>query len=341
MNKTDRAFADGSVLANADRSVLANADRSVFNRSVLALDTSNYTTSAAAIGGLHQGQIGLVQSRLLLLVKEGERGLRQNDAVFLHIRQLPEVVGKLGEIPNIGAIGYSAAPRDRDGSYMPCFKAGEAVARSMAAVLGVPCHAFSHQSGHIAAAVFGLDMLSLLSEEFYAFHLSGGTLECIFVRPDKDTIIACEWVGGTADISAGQAIDRVGVMLGLRFPCGPQLEELAVKSNRTFHRKAPVREGRVCLSGLENLCRELYNKECPEDVARFCLDYIGSSVLDLSAQLTKARPDAKIVYCGGVAANTLIRDKLTNERTLFAPIPFCTDNAVGTAVLTAIKEGVL
>ena len=310
--------------------------------SVFSLDTSNYTTSAAVLtGGFDHGQTGLIQSRLLLPVKNGEKGLRQSDAVFLHTKQLSEVIEKLGKISNIGAIGYSTAPRDCDGSYMPCFKVGEAMARSIASVLGVPCHAFSHQAGHIAAAVFGLDMLSLLSQEFYAFHLSGGTLECIFVRPDKDTIIACELIGGTADISAGQAIDRVGVMLGLKFPCGPELEQLALKSNRVFDRKASIKEGRVCLSGLENLCKELYNKECPEDIARFCLDYIGSSVLKLSDELTKAHPNAKIVYCGGVAANTLIREKLTNERALFAPVPFCTDNAVGTAVLTAIKEGVL
>jgi len=188
---------------------------------ILAFDTSNYTTSAAVLkGGFETGRTGLVQSRLLLPVKEGEKGLRQSDAVFLHTRQLPEVIEKLGVISQIGAIGYSAAPRDCDGSYMPCFKVGEAMARSMASVLGVPCHAFSHQSGHIAAAVSGLCMLSLLSEEFYAFHLSGGTLECVLVRPDKNKIITCEIIGGTADISAGQAIDRVGVMLGLKFPCG-------------------------------------------------------------------------------------------------------------------------
>jgi len=331
MNKND------SVLANANKSVLANV-----NKSVLALDTSNYTTSAAVFkGGFDQGQTGLVQSRLLLPVKAGEKGLRQSDAVFLHTKQLPEVIEKLGKIVDIGAIGYSSAPRDCDDSYMPCFKVGEAMARSMASVLGVPCHAFSHQAGHIAAAVFGLDMLSLLSEEFYAFHLSGGTLECVLVRPDKNKIITCEIVGGTADISAGQAIDRIGVMMGMKFPCGSELEQLALKSTQTFNRKAPIKDGRVCLSGLENLCMELYNKECPEDVAKFCFEYLGLSISELSRELTKAHPEAKIVYCGGVAANTIIREKLACDRALFAPVPFCTDNAAGTAVLTAIMEDIL
>ena len=310
--------------------------------SILAFDTSNYTTSAAILrSGFETNRNGLVQSRLLLPVKEGDKGLRQSDAVFLHIKHLPAMIEKLGIISNIDAIGYSSAPRDCNGSYMPCFKVGEAMAKSMASVLGVPLHAFSHQAGHIAAAVFGLNMLSLLSEEFYAFHLSGGTLECVFVRPDRDKIISCEFIGGTADISAGQAIDRVGVMLGLKFPCGPMLEKLALKSSRTFNRKAPIKDGRICLSGLENLCTELYNKECPEDVARYCLDYIGSSVAELSDKLTKSHQSAKIVYCGGVSSNMLIREKLACERALFAPVELCTDNAVGIAVLTAMKEGVL
>ena len=324
-------------MKNKTDTILKKADIDL----ILALDTSNYTTSAAVLKGGFEQSHGLVQSRLLLPVKEGDKGLRQSDAVFLHTKQLPEVIEKLGALSNIGAIGYSNAPRDAEDSYMPCFKVGEAMARSMASILGVPCHAFSHQAGHIAAAVFGLDLLSLLAEEFYAFHLSGGTLECVLVRPDKDKIITCELVGGTADISAGQAIDRVGVMLGLKFPCGPELEKLALKSTRTYNRKAPVKDGRVCLSGLENLCKERYNIDSPEDIARFCLDYLGLSISDLSNELTKARPNAKIVYCGGVAANTIIREKLACERALFAPVPFCTDNAVGTAVLTAMTEGVL
>ena len=334
-----------SILANANtKSILANANTTILpnaNTTILAMDTSNYTTSAAVLTGGFEQSHGLVQSRLLLPVKEGEKGLRQSDAVFLHIKQLPEVIEKLGICTDIHTIGYSNAPRDCDDSYMPCFKVGEAMARSMASVLGVPCHAFSHQAGHIAAAAFGLDQLPLLKEEFYAFHLSGGTLECVLVRPDQNKIITCTLVGGTADISAGQAIDRVGVMLGLKFPCGPELEQLALKSSRTFNRKAPIKDGRVCLSGIENLCKERYNTDSPEDIARFCLDYVGLSIADLSNELTKARPNAKIVYCGGVAANSIIRNKLDCDRTLFAPVPFCTDNAVGTAVLTAIKEGVL
>ena len=149
------------------------------NISALGLDTSNYTTSAAFFGD------GEMDSRgMILPVKEGEIGLRQSDAVFHHTRQLPEVLSMLGDkISEAKVIGVSERPRDAKDSYMPCFLVGIGAAQMLAQALGVPLRRFSHQQGHIAAALYSAQRLDLLHERFLAFHMSGGTTEAVLVEP--------------------------------------------------------------------------------------------------------------------------------------------------------------
>ena len=101
----------------------------------LGIDTSNYTTSLA----LYDAQAHeICQVKRLLPVKEGEKGLRQSDAVFHHVQQLPELMDKLWK-PGCGkalsAVGVSARPRDVEGSYMPCFTVGLTYARLLSTAL--------------------------------------------------------------------------------------------------------------------------------------------------------------------------------------------------------------
>ena len=115
----------------------------------LGLDTSNYTTSAAVYDAV-SGNVA--QAKQLLPVKEGERGIRQSDAVFHHTRQLPDVLSRAlssAGPPDFAGIGVSTRPRRVEGSYMPCFLAGESQARVLASALGAPVFCFSHQQGHM------------------------------------------------------------------------------------------------------------------------------------------------------------------------------------------------
>ena len=80
--------------------------------SVLALDTSNYTTSAAVFDGREGENVGQ-----LLQVRPGELGLRQSDALFQHVKQLPQLMEQLasqGRLENIQAVGASTRPRASD-----------------------------------------------------------------------------------------------------------------------------------------------------------------------------------------------------------------------------------
>ena len=115
----------------------------------------------------------------------------------------------------IAAVCVSRQPRDDDNSYMPVFLVGDAHGRALAAMLGVPCFASTHQRGHIAAA--RVDS-GIRDGDLLAVHLSGGTTELLSLKSDD-----LQLLGGTLDLHAGQVVDRTGVSLGLPFPAGPHL----------------------------------------------------------------------------------------------------------------------
>lgn len=297
---------------------------------ILGVDTSNYTTSLALCG--EDGRI-YKNCKKLLPVKEGEKGLRQSDAVFYHTVNLPEVSCQLGKA-DISAVSYSAYPRDTEGSYMPCFLCGKAYAESLSSLLGIPCAEFSHQRGHIRAALYSADAEELLGKEYLAFHLSGGTTEILHVKHGVISI-----VGGTFDLTAGQAIDRVGVMLGLSFPCGKALEELSY--NGVFPKKCRISvKGCECnLSGLENLAAKMYKDGASrEDVAAFTIEFILMTLDKMTENLIAEYPDLPLVYSGGVMSNTRIREYFSNKYgAYFASPEFSSDNAAGTALLAFDK----
>ena len=304
---------------------------------LLGLDTSNYTTSVAVYDTV-TGQ--MQQYKQLLPVAAGERGLRQSDAVFHHTRQLPELLEQaLHALPGpIGAIGVSTRPTQEDGSYMPCFLVGQGAARSLAAALGVPLHTFSHQQGHVAAALFGSGSLALRGAPFAAFHVSGGTTQALLAEPEGN-IFRCRVVAESRDLKAGQLIDRVGVRLGLPFPAGPALEQLAAGADKEFTVR-PSMEGEHChLSGVENQCLRLLEQgETPANVALFCLRSVQAALDGMTRALRARLGDLPLVYAGGVMSNRLLREYF--EKTYgarFAEPAFSSDNAAGIAVLTALQ----
>ena len=303
---------------------------------ILAIDTSNYTTSVAII--TLSGDL-IANLKRPLTVKSGERGLRQSDAVFAHTVNLPDVMREAREYlegKNVVAVGVSEKPRNREGSYMPCFLSGVACAEAVAAALGIPLYRFSHQCGHIMAAIFSSGNYSVLDGKFMAYHISGGTTELVSVTPTKNAFVA-ETVGGTADVNAGQIIDRVGVYMGLPFPAGRYIEDLALKNTAKIPRKKISRR-ELCLnlSGVENMAVKLYddtkNKEL---VSAFVLDYLGRAFVELTDAMRETYGDMPLVCAGGVMCNSIIK-KMISERfdTSFAEPAMSADNAVGIAALT-------
>ena len=300
---------------------------------VLGIDTSNYTTSGALV---NQGVVEENRKKLLP-VKAGEKGLRQSDAVFHHVRQLPEVLAPILEKASgkLCAVGVSTAPRTADDSYMPCFLPGVTTARLLAASAGVPLYTFSHQQGHIAAALYSAGKLSLLEQPFLAFHVSGGTTEALLVKPDQQGLPQAEIVASSLDLKAGQAVDRVGVMLGMQFPCGPELEKAALQWESPIRCKATMKGVNCCLSGIENKCKTMLDQgHSPQEIARFCLESIAVTLEAMCRGLLEQYGKLPVVFSGGVCSNSILRNRLESQfHSYFAEPVFSSDNAAGIAIL--------
>ena len=302
----------------------------------LGIDTSNYTTSLAFCS--YSGEI-LANLKCPLPVKDGERGLRQSDAVFHHTKNLPVLFERAAECFQKWepiAIGVSATPRTVEGSYMPCFLAGKASAYAIGSVLGIPVYELSHQNGHIAAALYSSGAHpSVWDNEFVAFHVSGGTTEVVVVHPN-DGDFRCKMIGGTADMNAGQAIDRVGVFMGLSFPCGPEMERLALTldGKRSKGIRISVKDGMCNLSGLENMAKKRFTESGDKaQTAKFVLDFISETLARITEDVCLTHCGLPIVYSGGVMSCSLIRKRLEAEGRYFAEPQFSADNAAGISLL--------
>lgn len=302
----------------------------------LGIDTSNYTTSVALIDDENK----VIQKKRLLPVKDGERGIRQSDAVFHHTKAYPELLEELLKdvLKPITAIGVSVTPTTEKGSYMPCFLVGESVATSLSSALKVPLFKFSHQQGHIAAALYSANKTELFNSKFIAFHVSGGTTDAVLCEAENNTLKITP-VASSNDLKAGQAVDRIGVKMGLLFPCGKELEKLALKSEKIYKNKIKLYDGDCSLSGLENKClKMLENGESKEDTAKFLLTYIADTLSEMVKNIFTEYGELPLVFAGGVMSNSIIREIITSRfQAFFAEPEFSCDNAAGIAVLTKLN----
>lgn len=306
----------------------------------LGIDTSCYTTSAAVYdsSGEPAGE-----ERIVLSVKEGNRGLSQSQMVFQHTRNLPVILQKLSPLlQDIKGIGVSSFPRRRADSYMPAFLVGKGAAFSLAAALHVPVYEFSHQENHALAAISKHP--SLWGKPFYMMHMSGGTMD----------VLSALWQGecmeittlmDSKDITAGQLIDRVGVALGLHFPCGKELEKLALAGHHTYHIPRSAVKGAFSFSGPETkVQRDIASGTyAREDIAEGVLEHIGKALdKELSACPLEKRP---FIAVGGVMANKYLRSRVEEIlvkkgiKVYFADVETSSDNATGNAFGACMRHG--
>ena len=298
---------------------------------VIGIDTSNYTTSIAYFDG-HSGE----NCGKLLPVKQGELGLRQSDAVFAHTKSLPELSGRLfshirGE--KITAVGVSTRPRAVEGSYMPCFLVGVSHAKLLSDALGVPLVEVSHQQGHVAAALWSAGRMELMDGPFLSWHLSGGTTELLLVEPEGKNV-TCKKIGGTTDISAGQLIDRTGQLLGLPFPAGKHLDALSREAEKKDKFRVKCADYSFSFSGIQNKVQQYFAQgNAPADTAAFALRCVSGAVFQATQQALRDYPGLPVLFSGGVASNSLLREWMAPLKPIFAEPQYSTDNAMGVAVL--------
>ncbi len=305
----------------------------------MGLDTSAYTTSLAIVDS---DENLICDRRIQLPVKEGELGLRQSSAVFEHLGNMPRLYPQGLEFCRGGslkALAASTRPRPVSESYMPVFKVGESFGRFLAQAAGLIFLPSTHQEGHIMA---GMWSVKLPPQDCLVIHLSGGTTELLLAKEVKPGHLEVKMAGESADLNAGQFIDRTGQLMGLPFPAGPALESLAKNcSTEKICLPVAVKGSRISFSGPASHAERLLERgSSREDIARAVEECIA---LSLAGVIKNIEADSgsfnTVLAVGGVTANLQIRKRLAEElsslKVLFASPELSTDNAVGLAVQAA------
>ncbi|QHI73738.1 tRNA (adenosine(37)-N6)-threonylcarbamoyltransferase complex transferase subunit TsaD [Aminipila terrae] len=313
------------------------------NGYILGIDTSNYKTSIAVVDGI--GNI-VIDKRRLLKVKKGERGLRQSEALFQHVENLPEMFEALADKKmNISAVAVSNRPRPVEGSYMPCFKAGYGFGKAIADTLSIPFFMFSHQEGHLEAIRYYSSMNQ--KTPYLAWHLSGGTCELLKVSDGK-----IEIAGGSKDISLGQVIDRVGVLLGMNFPSGEEMDNVALQGKTLLEQKEKMlsrikMDGLYFnLSGIETQCSRIIQRQMEKReslnqnlLIKELFDKISETIISVSVNAAKQFEINDIIFAGGVSCSKYISAEIKSSfegkhtKIQFGRQELAGDNAVGVALL--------
>ncbi|MBO8159196.1 peptidase M22 [Thermosyntropha sp.] len=307
----------------------------------LGIDTSAYTTSLALVD--EEGNI-IRDERILLSVPKGKRGLRQSEAFFQHIKNLPLLFEKTrGVIPGLKAIAVSCKPRPEENSYMPVFKAGESAAGILSLSADIPLYMVSHQEGHVMAGIYNNPVL-LDKKEFLAVHFSGGTSEVLHIKSGVSSFFAIEECLSGLDIHAGQLVDRVGVAMGLPFPAGREMEKLALKVEGDVDIFIPSSVNRrgFSFSGAETMALRFLAEGIPkEKVAYAVLKVIANTLEKVLLMISEERKVRDVLLVGGVMSNSLIKARLIKRlehpavglKLYFAYPHLSTDNAAGVALL--------
>ncbi|GAB6173888.1 O-sialoglycoprotein endopeptidase [Paradesulfitobacterium aromaticivorans] len=341
----------------------------------LGIDTSAYTTSLAVVN-----EHGLIwEARRVLDVPQGETGLAQSAAFFQHVQNLPQLVQTIpSELwQDLGGVGVSMKPRPQEGSYMPVFTAGYAVAAGIASARGVTLFETTHQEGHVAAGIYSCDLSSNLREgtsssqgtflnssvpvvvddpnfsKILAVHISGGTTELLLVEKESPGSFKIKILGGTTDLHAGQFVDRVGVLLGLPFPAGPALEKLAQQARPGAESLLPssVQGFDVSFSGVETAARRLLEQGTPPaDVARAVEGCVARTISKLILEGIESTGIREVLIVGGVAANRYLREEIERRLTktggkkaslYWAKPDWSRDNAIGVVLLTRERSALV
>lgn len=308
----------------------------------IGFDTSNYTTSIAAV----DNNMALVfERRKMLEVSSGKRGLRQSEAHFQHTRNIPILLEECSKSINLKkavCICVSSRPRNADDSYMPVFTAGINAAKILGCVLKIPVFEISHQENHIISGMWSSK--HRFNSCFFAYHISGGTTELLKVTNDK--YFSIRQIGGSSDLKAGQFIDRVGVAMGLKFPCGLEMDNLCDKY------PAPALSVPVSVSGSyasfsgpetflqKHISKARISEEQKSSISRGIFECISKSVEQTVLNVLEENDYNELLLVGGVTSNKIIREYLNdsailrqaNIKVIFSEARFSPDNAVGTAV---------
>ncbi|VTT07939.1 tRNA (adenosine(37)-N6)-threonylcarbamoyltransferase complex transferase subunit TsaD [Streptococcus dysgalactiae] len=220
---------------------------------------------------------------------------------------------------------------------------GLAAAKAFAWANDLPLIPVNHMAGHLMAAREQKPLVYPL----LALLVSGGHTELVYVTEPGSYHI----VGETRDDAVGEAYDKVGRVMGLTYPAGREIDQLAHKGQDTYHfPRAMIKEDHLefSFSGLKSAFINLHHnaEQKGEELVLedLCASFQAAALDILLAKAKKALakyPAKMLVVAGGVAANQGLRERLAEEITdidvVIPPLRLCGDNAGMIALAAAVE----
>ena len=227
---------------------------------------------------------------------------------------------------------------------------GLSAGKTIAMAIDKPFVGVNHIVGHVCANYISFKDLE---PPFVGLIISGGHTYLIEVKDYVDFTLH----GRTQDDAVGEAFDKVARSLGLGYPGGPLIDKLAKKGKETIEfPRVMIKENNYdfSFSGLKTAVLNYLNSKkqkneeiIVEDVCKSFQEAIVDVLLEKTFRLAEEKNFDKIVLCGGVSANSRIREafleraKIEDKKIYYPDIKLCTDNAamIGSAAFYTYKSG--
>lgn len=319
---------------------------------ILGIETSCDETASAIIEG-KKNYVSLratvLATSLALHAKTGgiipEQAAREQAKCILPVikETLTKAFGTPDNFDAIDAIAVTYGP-----GLIGSLLVGVETAKTLAYVLNKPIIPVNHMIGHIYANWIVSDnsphpagkSSKLPLFPALALVVSGGHTDLLLIKKHGDI----QLLGGTRDDAAGEAFDKIGRMLGLAYPAGPEIEQLAKMGNpKRFHFPRPLLAENTyefSFSGLKTaVLRQIttlpsLSQELKADIARATQDAIIDVLVKKTLRAAKEHQVASILLSGGVSANQTLRDAFSNTaetlgitaRIIAPQKSLCTDN---------------
>lgn len=191
---------------------------------------------------------------------------------------------------------------------------------------------------HIAGHIYANSLVSEMKFPLIALVISGGHTELIYMKDHY----SFEKLGGTLDDAVGECYDKVARVLGVPYPGGPKVDQMAHQGTPSYSLPIPLQDDsyNFSFSGLKSAVINLVhneeqrgNKIKAEDLAASFQNVVVESITSKTMKALNDYHVRQLIVAGGVAANRGIREKikaLCEENHIeysFPPIEYCTDNA--------------
>ncbi|WP_161879021.1 tRNA (adenosine(37)-N6)-threonylcarbamoyltransferase complex transferase subunit TsaD [Alkalibacterium sp. MB6] len=315
------------------------------NKRILAIETSCDETSAAVIENGDTILSNIVASQIKSHQRFG--GVVPEIASRHHVEQITLIIEEAMQEANVTYDDLDAVAVTEGPGLVGALLIGVNAAKAVAFAHGLPLISVNHITGHI----FANQLVNKMAFPLLALVVSGGHTELIYMESEE----TFEIIGETRDDAAGEAYDKIGRVLGVPYPGGKHIDEMAHKGEDTYHfPRAMINEDHYdfSFSGLKSsFINTVHNaKQKGEDINELNLaTSFQTAVVDVLVTKTiravKEKGVKQLVLAGGVAANKGLREALTTKVAeelpdldlLIPPLSLCGDNAAMIGAAAFVK----